>query len=184
MLKFAAKRGIEIPQPGALACPLAPRYACAPHSASKARKPARANSRAFPMDANDAFHIAVNAGDGIGTEGMAPAPESLRKLETSRSGLKFRFTEAAAGATHYRQIGTALPDSTVKLCDEADAILLGACGLPDVRYPDGTEIAPQIELRKIFDLYAGVRPARLVPGVARPILGAQEPGIALLLIPG
>jgi len=134
------------------------------------------------MDANDAFHIAVIAGDGIGTEVMAPALEILRKLETSHSGLKFRFTEAPAGATHYRQIGTALPDSTVKLCDEADAILLGACGLPDVRYPDGTEIAPQIELRKIFDLYAGVRPARLVPGVASPILGAQEHGIDFVVI--
>jgi 3-isopropylmalate dehydrogenase len=134
------------------------------------------------MDANDAFHIAVIAGDGIGTEVMAPALEILRKLEASHSGLKFRFTEAPAGATHYRETGTALPDSTVKLCAEADAILLGACGLPEVRYPDGTEIAPQIELRKIFDLYAGVRPARLVPGVASPIVGAQEHGIDFVVI--
>jgi len=97
--------------------------------------------RVFPMDANDSFHIAVIAGDGIGIEVMAPALELLRKLEASHSGLKFRFTEAPAGATHYRETGTALPEATVKLCDEADAILLGACGLPDVRYPDGTEIA-------------------------------------------
>ena len=58
-----------------------------------------------------------------------------------------------------------MPDSTVRLCDEADAILLGACGLPSVRYPDNTEIMPQVELRFHFDLYAGVRPARLIPGV-------------------
>ena len=56
-----------------------------------------------------------------------------------------------------------MPESTVRLCEEADAILLGACGLPSVRYPDNTEIAPQIELRFHFDLYAGVRPARLIP---------------------
>jgi len=134
------------------------------------------------MDANDSFHIAVIAGDGIGTEVMAPALEILRKLEASHSGLKFRFTEAPAGADHYRETGTALPEATVKLCDEADAILLGACGLPDVRYPDGTEIAPQIELRKIFDLYAGVRPARLVPGVPSPIVGAAEHGIDFVVI--
>ncbi len=134
------------------------------------------------MDANDSFHIAVIAGDGIGTEVMAPALEILRKLEASHSGLKFRFTEAPAGANHYRETGTALPEATVKLCDAADAVLLGACGLPDVRYPDGTEIAPQIELRKIFDLYAGVRPARLVPGVASPIVGAAEHGIDFVVI--
>ena len=134
------------------------------------------------MDANDSFHIAVIAGEGIGIEVMAPALELLRKLERSHAVLKFRFTEAPAGANHYRETGTALPEATVKLCAEADAILLGACGLPDVRYPDGTEIAPQIELRKIFDLYAGVRPARLVPGVASPIVGAAEHGIDFVVI--
>ena len=56
-----------------------------------------------------------------------------------------------------------MPDSTIKLCEEADAILLGACGLPSVRYPDNTEIMPQVELRFIFDLYAGVRPAGSFP---------------------
>ena len=80
------------------------------------------------MHANDSFHIAVIAGDGIGTEVMAPALELLRKLEASHSGLKFRFTEAPAGADHYRETGTALPEATLKLCEEADAILLGAPG--------------------------------------------------------
>ena len=75
-----------------------------------------------------------------------------------------------------------MPQTTIKLCDEADAILLGACGLPSVRYPDNTEIMPQVELRFIFDLYAGVRPARLVPGVPVPIVGAQEHGIDFVLI--
>src|SRR5437660_12863586 len=134
------------------------------------------------MRANDTFHIAVLAGDGIGPEVMAPALDVLRTLEASTSDLKFRFTEAPAGADHYRETGTALPEATVKLCDEADAILLGACGLPDVRYPDGTEIAPQIELRMIFDLYAGVRPARLVPGVPSPIIGAAARGIDFVVI--
>lgn len=75
-----------------------------------------------------------------------------------------------------------MPDTTIKLCEEADAILLGACGLPSVRYPDNTEIAPQIELRFIFDLYAGVRPARLIPGVPSPIAGADQRGIDLVVI--
>lgn len=133
------------------------------------------------MSANNAFHIAVLAGDGIGPEVMAPAIEVLRKIET-KSGLSFRFTEAPAGANNYLATGKSMPDATIKLCEEADAILLGACGLPSVRYPDNTEIAPQIELRVIFDLYAGVRPARLIPGVPSPIVGADQRGIDLVVI--
>src|SRR6201985_2986747 len=133
------------------------------------------------MPANNAFHVAVLAGDGIGPEVMAPALEILRKIET-RSGLNFRFTDAPAGAVNYRETAKSMPDSTVKLCEEADAILLGACGLPSVRYPDNTEIMPQVELRFIFDLYAGVRPARLIPGVPSRTVVAQEHGIDLVLI--
>jgi 3-isopropylmalate dehydrogenase len=124
----------------------------------------------------------VLPGDGIGPEVMTAAIEILRRVEITTPRLRFRFTEAPAGAAHYRETGTALPESTVKLCAEADAILLGACGLPDIRYPDGTEIAPQVELRFLFDLYAGVRPARLVPGVPSPIVGAAEHGIDLVVI--
>src|SRR5271169_1056317 len=134
------------------------------------------------MLANDTFHIAVLAGDGIGPEVMAPALEVLRRIEATTQGLKFRFTEARAGAGHYRDTGQSMPESTIKLCRDADAILLGACGLPSVRYPDGTEIMPQVELRFIFDLYAGVRPARLIPGVPSPIVGADSRGIDLVLI--
>jgi 3-isopropylmalate dehydrogenase len=134
------------------------------------------------MLANDSFHIAVLPGDGIGIEVMRPALEVLRHIEATTPGLKFRFTHAPAGATHYQETGASMPESTIKLCDEADAILLGACGMPTVRYPDGTEIAPQVELRFIFDLYAGVRPARLIPGVPSPIVGADQRGIDLVVI--
>jgi 3-isopropylmalate dehydrogenase len=133
------------------------------------------------MSANNALHAAVLAGDGIGPEVMAPALEVLRKIEAT-SDLTFRFTAAPAGANHYRETGKSMPDSTIKLCEEADAILLGACGLPSVRYPDNTEIMPQVELRFHFDLYAGVRPARLIPGVPSPIVGADRRGIDLVVI--
>ena len=134
------------------------------------------------MLANDSFHIAVLPGDGIGPEVMAPALAVLNKVAASMPRLKLRFTEAPAGAGHYRDTGTSLPESTVKLCEQADAILLGACGLPHIRYPDNTEIMPQVELRFIFDLYAGVRPCRLIPNIPSPIVGAAERGIDLILI--
>src|ERR1700686_3791741 len=134
------------------------------------------------MSANTAFHIAVLPGDGIGPEVMAPALDILHRIEATTPSLKFRFTEGAAGATPYRATGKSMPETTIKLCEEADAILLGACGLPSVRYPDNTEIMPQVELRFIFDLYAGVRAGRLIPGVPSPIVGAAEHGIDFVLI--
>jgi 3-isopropylmalate dehydrogenase len=134
------------------------------------------------MLANDSFHIAVLPGDGIGPEVMAPALALLEKVAASTPGLKLHFTEAPAGAGHYRDTGKSMPATTIKLCEEADAILLGACGLPHIRYPDNTEIMPQVELRFIFDLYAGVRPCRLIPNVPSPIVGAAERGIDLIVI--
>src|SRR4029079_415030 len=134
------------------------------------------------MTANTTFHIAVLPGDGIGPEAMTPTLEILRRIEATTQSLKFRFTEGAAGAGHYKETGESIPESTVKLCEQADAILLGACGLPSVRYPDNTEIMPQVELRFIFDLYAGVRPARLIPNVPSPIVDAHKRGIDFVLI--
>src|SRR4030088_792414 len=139
------------------------------------------NTQGNSMSANDALHIAVLSGDGIGPEVMVPALEVLRKIEAT-SDLKFRFSDAPAGANNYLATGKSMPESTIRLCEEADAILLGACGLPEVRYPDNTEIMPQVELRMIFELYAGVRPCRLVPGVPSPIVGAAERGIDLVVI--
>jgi len=101
------------------------------------------------MRANDAFHVAVLAGDGIGPEVMAPALAVLKTIEASTPNLQFRFTEAPAGADHYRATGTALPESTVRLCDEADAILLGACGMPNIRYPDGTDAVARAVLAEL-----------------------------------
>src|SRR6202163_2820065 len=101
------------------------------------------------MSANNAFHIAVLAGDGIGPEVMAPALEVLRKIEAT-SDLKFRFSEAPAGANNYLVTGKSMQESAFRLCEEADAILLGACGLPPVRYPENPEIMPQVELRFHF----------------------------------
>jgi 3-isopropylmalate dehydrogenase len=93
---------------------------------------------------------------------MAPAIEVLKKIEPPRRA-EVPLHRGAAGAMHYKETGKSMPDSTVKLCEEADAILLGACGMPSMRYPDNTEIMPQVELRFIFDLYAGVRPAGSFP---------------------
>ena len=84
-------------------------------------------------------------------------------------GPGLRFETLPGGAGHYRDTGLSMPKETRVAAARADAILLCAMGLPEVRYPDGREITPQIELRFEFGLYAGVRPVRPIPGV-RPVL--------------
>lgn len=58
-----------------------------------------------------------------------------------------------------------MSEETFRRAAAADAILLGAMGWPGIRAEDGTELAPQLELRARLDLYAGVRPVRAIPGV-------------------
>jgi len=56
-------------------------------------------------------------------------------------------------------------------CRQADAVLLGAMGLPDVRWPDGREMAPQVDLRERLQLYCGLRPIRLYHERDTPLKG-------------
>jgi 3-isopropylmalate dehydrogenase len=126
------------------------------------------------------YRIAVVGGDGIGPEVIASTVAVLGAAERLISGFHLEFVTAPAGAGTYLEQGEALPASTLAACREADAILLGACGLPGVRYPDGTEIIPQVTLRIALDLYAGIRPARRVPGVASPLAG--EPAVDFVVV--
>src|SRR5260221_12384663 len=102
------------------------------------------------MSANSAFHIAVLSGDGIGPEVMAPTLDILRRIEADTPSLKFRFTEGAAGAGPYKENGKSKPGATIKLWEEADAILLGARGLASGASPHQTQIPPQGEIGFLF----------------------------------
>lgn len=120
------------------------------------------------------YRIAVVAGDGIGPEVIDSTIDVHKEAQKILPGFAFEFIDAPAGAGTYLEQGTALPDESLATCREADAILLGACGLPDVRYPDGTEITPQVSLRKLLDLYAGIRPAHLLKGIPSPLAGPPK----------
>ena len=121
------------------------------------------------MKSNNTFRIALFPGDGIGEEITEPTRMLLDDVAARVGGFGFDWSTCPAGAAHYEAHGTALPEESMKTAREADAILLAAMGLPAVRYPDGREIAPQLDLRFEFGLYAGVRPVKPLPGV-RPIL--------------
>ncbi|MEO1539836.1 MAG: isocitrate/isopropylmalate dehydrogenase family protein [Pseudomonadota bacterium] len=127
------------------------------------------------------FAIAVFDGDGIGPEIMAPTVDLLRGMADA-GNYTLTFTDCPAGAAHYARTGESLPEASMEVARAADAILLSAMGLPDVRYPDGTEISPQIDLRKRLDLFAGVRPVTVRPGQASPILRPEGAAIDFVLI--
>lgn len=113
------------------------------------------------------FEIAVFNGDGIGPKIMAPTLDILKSMKGLEA--EFTFTELPAGAEHYAETGNALPDASMDGAAKADAILLAAMGLPSIRYPNGQEIAPQLDLRERLDLFAGVRPVRIAKGQPTPL---------------
>ena len=128
-----------------------------------------------------AFDICVLPGDGIGIEVIEATLPILEKLQHG-AGFELRFKHHPAGALHYKATGEALPEATFAAAKAADAILFGAMGWPEIRYPDGTEIAPQLDLRFRLELYAGVRPARAIPGVPAMLADPRARDIDLVLI--
>jgi 3-isopropylmalate dehydrogenase len=137
------------------------------------------SNRAF---SNRAFDIAVLPGDGIGREVMAACLELLSAAETATGGPTLRLTTHNAGAQYYQESGEALPAATLDACRTADAILFGSMGWPDVRFPDGTEIIPQLDLRMEFGLYAGVRPIRWFPGLPKILTDERARDIDFVLV--
>jgi 3-isopropylmalate dehydrogenase len=86
------------------------------------------------------------------------------------------------GAGTYQSTGDALPPESLEACRKADAILLGAMGLPHIRYPDGTEIAPHLRMREVYGLYAGVRPARAYPNITPKLADPRAADIDLIVL--
>jgi 3-isopropylmalate dehydrogenase len=128
------------------------------------------------------LRIAVLPGDGIGVEVMDACLEVLEALAAQLGHARFSWNRLPGGAIAYRDSGIALSDETMKQLGSADAILFGAMGMPDIRYPDGTEIAPQLDIRIEYELYAGVRPIRSIPGTAGPLRDHRAAQIDLVIL--
>lgn len=127
------------------------------------------------------LNIAVFAGDGIGTEVMDSALEVLEVLEKQ---LKFQLTKTQyqGGAAYFSKTGDDLEPGAFEAARSADAILFGAMGLPNVRHPDGTEIAPHLRMRAAFGLFAGVRPVKTYPNTYRILNDERGENIDLIIL--
>ncbi len=110
--------------------------------------------------------IAILPGDGIGVEIVAEAVKLLELLKNQ--GLDIELSEAPVGGAGYDAAGKPLPDETLALVKEADAILLGAVGGPQYeKLP--RELRPErglLGLRSELGLFANLRPAILYPQLA------------------
>ena len=113
--------------------------------------------------------IAVLAGDGIGPEVMGATMLVAKELE-KKHGLQLEWKEGWVGGAAIDAKGKALPDETVELCRSAKAVLFGSVGgpkwenLPPNEQPERAALLP---LRKIFGLYANLRPAVLYPELVK-----------------
>lgn len=127
------------------------------------------------------YRIATIAGDGIGPE----VTESAVVVLTEALGAsRIAFETAEGGAGHYTRAGEVLPEDTFAACRDLDAILHGAAGLPGVNFPDGTEVGNELHLQLRFrlDLYANMRPVKLLSGVRSPLRDFDDGGVDYVIV--
>ena len=110
--------------------------------------------------------VLILPGDGIGPEIVAEAVEVLDRL--AGEGLELELDEGLIGGAAYDAVGTPLPDATLAMAHEADAILLGAVGGPRWE-PLDIAVRPEkglLGLRSELGLFSNLRPAILYPQLA------------------
>jgi 3-isopropylmalate dehydrogenase len=137
-----------------------------------------------PMVDGDArrFKVALLPGDGIGPEVLDAALSVLRAVESRLTGVVLEFEEFSVGAEEFLSRGDPFPPAIFESLPKFDAILLGAMGLPAVRWPNGIEMTPQLDLREQLDLYCGLRPIYLFHSQDSPLRDRAKGSIDLLLV--
>ncbi|MEU7222451.1 3-isopropylmalate dehydrogenase [Streptomyces chrestomyceticus] len=117
------------------------------------------------------IRLAVIPGDGIGQEVVAQGLKVLGAVLPQ--DVKLETKEYDLGARRWHATGETLPDAELESLKEHDAILLGAIGDPSV--PSGIlERGLLLKLRFAFDHYVNLRPSKLFPNTATPLVGRPE----------
>jgi 3-isopropylmalate dehydrogenase len=115
------------------------------------------------------YEIAVLPGDGIGPEIMEEAIKVLNAVE-EKFNVAFKLNYASVGGAAWDKYRKHLPKETLSICEKSDAILFGAVGGSVKEQTSdkwhGAEVNALLGLRKHFDLFANLRPAKLHPSLA------------------
>jgi 3-isopropylmalate dehydrogenase len=119
------------------------------------------------MSDHEPHRIAVVDGDGIGPEIVGSAVAITRAaLALAGAEPLLEWVRVTAGRPAIEQTGRALPEEALATLESCAAVVLGPVDHATYpRYPDGRRQNPSGEIRKHFDLFANVRPARSVPGI-------------------
>jgi len=126
--------------------------------------------------------LAVIRGDGIGGD-VTDATLTIAAAALDAVGATgFTCDDIDAGAACFQRTGKDIEPGGEERAGDADAIFLGAIGLPSVRHPDGTEISPHLRLRERFQLYAGVRPVRAYPNTPQRLADPRAADLDLVII--
>ena len=127
------------------------------------------------------YKIALLPGDGVGPEVIAQGKRVLESVENVVSDFKLDFQEYYVGNRRYLETGEVLPKETYDDCEAADAIYMGAIGLPGAEFTQiseksGTEVTGQLMfgLRFGLGLYAGVRPIKSYPNAKSALCGKNR----------
>jgi tartrate dehydrogenase/decarboxylase/D-malate dehydrogenase len=122
------------------------------------------------------FKIALIPGDGIGREVVPEAQKVLDAL-----GLELAWTELPWGSQHFRETGRMMPPNGLEILGEHDAALLGAVGEPGI--PDHKTLwGLLLPIRQGLDLWANLRPVRLLPGIAGPLAGRGPDDVDVIFV--
>ncbi len=116
------------------------------------------------------YRIAAIPGDGIGAEVVAAGLEVLAALAARAPELTFKIESFPWGSDYYRAHGRMMAEDGLARLKDFDAIYFGAVGDPEV--PDHVTLwGLRLAICQGFDLYANLRPARILPGVTSPLAG-------------
>ncbi|NQU55953.1 MAG: isocitrate/isopropylmalate dehydrogenase family protein [Rhodospirillales bacterium] len=128
------------------------------------------------------FEIAVIKGDGIGIDVTDATFAVVDAARDRVGGFRLVHQDVLAGAGYFKETGQDIAPGADATASAADAIFLGAIGLPNVRHADGTEISPHLRLREMFQLYAGVRPVKAYPNAPLPLADPRAAEIDLVVL--
>jgi len=111
--------------------------------------------------------FAVLSGDGIGPEVVSAGQRVLDHV-ASKHGHDFTYEEALIGGIAIDKTGNSFPDETIRVCEQSDAILLGAVGGPKWDNPTAKDRPERglLAMRKHFGLFANLRPIKVYPALA------------------
>lgn len=124
--------------------------------------------------------IAVIGGDGTGPEVTDEALKVLKAVSEIEN-FQYELTDLDYGGERYLKTGEILPEGSVELLKQHDAIYLGAVGHPDVT-PGVIEKGLLLELRFQLDQYINLRPVKLYPGVETPLANRGPDDIDFVVV--